>query len=176
MTINVNEICDGLPGITPISGKHLFEACVVCLTRQNHSFEGTKLAVSFDKQFEMTMTWDNIFNEQLDRTWKDQEYTTEHGAVCLAILTALKLTDFTVIERAVKKTGIDYWLGKKGDLLFQIKARLEISGIFNGSENEIYCRYNFKIKQTKQSDKSQLPAFIGIVEFNKPFIKFGEKI
>jgi hypothetical protein len=43
-----------------------------------------------------------------------------------------QLTQFTVIERSRKGTGFDYWLGSEdeaGELPFQNKVRLEVSGI-----------------------------------------------
>lgn len=175
MTINVNEICNELPGLTSVAGRYLFEACAVCLKRQNHSSSGTTLFFSGDAKIEMNMTWDDIYNENVDKTWKDQEYATEHGAVCLSILTVLKLTEYTVVERSRKKTGFDYWLGSKDDKLFQNKARLEVSGIFNGSESDIKRRYQVKIKQTDQSDSMKIPAFVGVVEFSRPHIMFGMK-
>jgi len=175
MTININDIYQGLPGLTTTSGKHLFEACIVCLTRQNHNSNGTKLSVYGDKQIDFTLTWDNIFDEQLDRTWADQFYATEHGAVCLVILLALKLTDYTIIEKSARKNGFDYWLGQKEDILFQKKARLEISGIFSGTEKDVNARYKVKVKQTNQSDTLNLTDYIGIVEFSKPIANFGTK-
>ena len=114
MKININDISQGLPGLTATSGKHLFEACVVCLNRQNHNHNGTKLSVYGDKKIDFTLTWDNIFDDQLDRTWADQFYATEHGAVCLAILLALKLTDYTIIEKSARKNGFDYYNPKTG--------------------------------------------------------------
>jgi hypothetical protein len=46
----------------------------------------------------------------------------------------LELTDYTIVERACKGTGFDYWLGDEDDDLFQWKARLEISGILKGTK------------------------------------------
>ena len=176
MTIDLKEISNGFPGLSQVSGQHLFESCVVCLTRQNHSNTGTTLEIKGDSSINSTLVWDNVFDDQLDRTWKDQFYATEHGAVCIAILLALKLTDYTIVEKSARKNGFDYWLGKKDDILFQKKARLEISGIFNGSEKDINKRYNVKVKQTEQSDALKIPAYIGIVEFSKPIANFGAKI
>jgi len=175
VTINLNEICDGLPGLTVTSGRHLFEACVVCLTRSNHDYQGTEFSVSGDQEIVFTITWDNIFNIQLDRTWADQFYATEHGAVCLAILLALKLTNYTIIEKSARKNGFDYWLGQKDDILFQKKARLEISGIFVGNVADVNQRFRVKVRQTDQSDGLQIPAYVGIVEFSNPTAKFGAK-
>jgi hypothetical protein len=175
MTINLNDICQGLPGLTTVSGRHLFEACVVCLARNNHNSIGTEFRVSGDMDIVYRLIWDNIFDDQLDRTWADQFYATEHGAVCLAILLALKLTDFTIIEKSARKNGFDYWLGQKDDILFQKKARLEISGIFIGDTGDVNQRFRVKVRQTDQSDNLKLSAYIGIVEFSKPMANFGLK-
>ena len=175
MTIDIDEIVQGLPGLSIVSGRHLFEACVVCLTRQNHISKGTAFYVYGDAKIDFNLTWENIFDEQLDRTWGDQFYATEHGAVCLAILLALKLTSYTIIEKSARKNGFDYWLGEKGDLLFQKKARLEVSGIFTGSSTDVNTRFKCKVKQTNQSDSLNIPAYIGIVEFSHPFANFGAK-
>jgi len=175
MTIDIHEISQGLPGLSKVSGQHLYESCVVCLTRHKHNNLGTSINIYGDKEINCSLIWDNIYNEQLDRTWADQFYATEHGAVCLAILLALKLTDFTIIEKSARKNGFDYWLGQKGDFLFQKKARLEISGIFKGAEKDVNARYKVKVKQTNQSDSLNLPAYVGIVEFSKPIANFGTK-
>lgn len=175
MTLDLTEIMEGLPGLSKVSGTHLYESCVVCLTRHNHNHTGTGLYLYGDSEINCNLVWENIFDDQLNRTWADQFYATEHAAVCLAILLALKLTDFTIIEKSARKNGFDYWLGKNGDILFQRKARLEISGIFNGSAKDLDKRYKVKVKQTNQSDSLNLPAYVGIVEFSNPIANFGMK-
>ncbi|TLV00490.1 hypothetical protein [Dyadobacter luticola] len=173
--MNIQTILDGLPGLSKTSASHLYEGCVVCLARHNHSYKGTQLALQGDATEEISLAWNNIFDDQLDRTWADQFYATEHGAVCLAILIALRLTDYTIVEKSARKNGFDYWLGKKDDILFQRKARLEISGIFKGKESDMLARHKVKIKQTNPSDNLLLPAYVGIVEFSKPMAIFGVK-
>jgi hypothetical protein len=175
MKIDLKEIYNGLPGLSKVSGRHLYEGCIVCLSRQNHNSSGTFLELIGDQNIITALTWDNIFDDQLDRTWKDQFYATEHGAVCISILIALKLTDYTIIEKSVRKNGFDYWLGEKDDILFQKKARLEVSGIFNGTDKDVSKRFKVKIKQTDQSDSLKIPAYIGVVEFSKPIANFGIK-
>lgn len=106
-------------------------------------------------------------HEQAKRCWNDLQEAVEHGAYGIAFLLIRELTDFTVIERARKGPGFDYWLGHD-DGLFQRKARLEVSGIQNGSESEVNYRAKEKMKQTKPSDGQGLPAYIVVVEFNQP--------
>jgi hypothetical protein len=105
------------------------------------------------------------------RCWNDEQYTTEQGAYGVAFLLILSLTDYTVIERSRKGTGFDYWLGKKEDqkdLPFKNSARLEVSGIRNGDVSKVNSRTLKKLKQVEPTDKTMLPAYIVIVEFNAP--------
>lgn len=176
MEIELREIEKGLPGITEITGKHLYEACAISLYRHSHNPIETDLTLfQNNDEIKVKLNWEDIFTEQLDRSWKDQYYATEHAAICISILLALKLTDYTVIERSARFNGFDYWLGEKGDLLFQKKARLEISGIFQDNVKTLNARYNVKVKQTKASDGLVIPAYIGIVELSSPMAKFGKR-
>lgn len=135
------------------------------------------MPVNGSSKQQFSLNWTGLYSDQLDRTWKDQEEATELGAVCLAVQLALKMTDYTVIERSAKTTGFDCWLGAATDdeLIFEKKARLEISGIFNGDSGSVNTRYKIKVKQTKQSDHSRLPAYIAIIEFSKPMAKLGDR-
>ena len=90
------------------------------------------------------------------------------GATGVAVLLAKQETDHVVIERSVKGTGIDYWLGDASDApLFQRKARLEISGILQGNDRAVGARVRQKLRQVARSN-CVLPAFVVVVEFGKP--------
>lgn len=173
-TLNLNKIKNGLPGITPRTANHLYEACMVCLHRSKHK-PGVIISLNGEKTKQYKLNWKDDFNEVTERTYQDQEYTTEHGAICISAMLAINETDYTIIERSKKRTGFDYWLGLKNDLLFRKAARLEISGIFKGNIDEIEYRYKKKVKQTEQSDSLKLPAYISIVEFSNPLAKFQKK-
>jgi hypothetical protein len=86
----------------------------------------------------------------------------------VAILLVDSLTEYHIVERSFKGTGFDYWLGPKKSRLFQKAARLEVSGIREGSTNAIDKRIREKVAQTKQSDVLNLPAFVVVVEFGTP--------
>ena len=172
--LEIKEIEKGLPGITPTAAGQLSEACMVCLHRSNHP-ENVTLTLTGDANKSYNLVWKDLFNEQIDRTYQDQEYTTEHGAVCISALLAIKETDYTIIERSRKGTGFDYWLGYKDAVPFINSARLEVSGIFKGGQKPLETRFKKKIKQTNQSDSTQLPAYVSIVEFSSPIAKFAKK-
>lgn len=178
--LDIRKIKNGLPGITPVAAAQLYEACVVCLHKSEHP-ENVPLKLIGDRAKEYNVIWKDDFNPQMDRTYKDQEYTTEHGAVCISAMIAINETDYTIIERSRKGTGIDYWLGYETELPFQRSARLEVSGIFNGQrkgqepEQAVEKRFRIKVNQSNQSDASRLPAYISVVEFSRPIAKFAEK-
>ena len=83
MTIHLPDIKNGMPGLTPGNGTFLYEGCIVCLARQKHDSIGTELNVDYgNEQMTFTMTWDNDFNTQVDKSYKDQDSATENGACC----------------------------------------------------------------------------------------------
>ncbi len=60
-------------------------------------------------------------------------------------------------------------------MLFQKKARLEVSGILQGDDMAMMNRFNAKVIQTEQSDDTVLPAYISIIEFSRPKAIFKTK-
>ena len=154
--------------------EHLLEACLVCLFRHNH-FSNLGFKVKGDQEIDFTLVWNSNFTHEMDNSWKEQDDATERGAECLSILLVQELTKYTIIERSVKTTGFDYWLGESNGILFQKKARLEISGIFKGNESKVNQRVKIKLEQVKQSNNLNIPAFVSVIEFSLPMGKFVSK-
>jgi hypothetical protein len=93
----------------------------------------------------------------------------EFGAEALALLLIKEKTPYTAIERAVKPSGIDYWLGYKNSkyIFSRFDARLEITGILTeSSSNTIKSRINKKLERTMISNV--FPVFISVIEFGEP--------
>lgn len=158
---------EGLPGISPSLGTTLAEASIICLHSHKH-VAGVELDVQGMVSQSFKILWEKEVTDQLQRSWEDEQDCTELGACAIAILLILELTPYTVIRRARKGTGIDYWLGYRNtDLIFQDSARLEISGILSGDAGNVRSRVNQKKRQTKPSDGS-LPAYVVVVEFSHP--------
>lgn len=173
--LNLLDIESGFPGMDIVSAKCSYVACMVCLHRNNHE-NGVSLELKGDITASVILQWEDYYDDQIDRSWKDQEYATEFGAICISAMLVRKCTDYTIIERSRKGTGFDYWLGYENEIPFLNSARLEISGIFKETEqNNVDKRFQIKKKQTNQSDESQLPAYISIVEFSKPKAIFAKK-
>lgn len=172
--IRIEDIKRGnIPGVSGGNAFFLCENAVVCLCRQNHQ-SGVEMTCCGIKEQPEVLEWETVFTDQMDRSYNDQEDATENGAVCISILYALHHTDYTILQRSRKKTGFDYWLGKKGDIIFQNAARMEVSGIFNGVKR-IDERVRQKLEQVRPSDNTGLEAFISVVEFSQPCIKFVKK-
>ncbi|MFY7786290.1 MAG: hypothetical protein ACOVQA_00335 [Thermoflexibacteraceae bacterium] len=109
--------------------------------------------------------------EQLKKSHKDKEYAVEDGAYCLAMLVIEYLTEFTVAEQATKRTGVDYFLNKKGDNSPNPSAKIEVSGILKGTKQQINQRIRQKVKQVQKGGFPELTAFVIVVEFSTPLIK-----
>lgn len=172
--LNLKEIEIGYPSLSKRKGGLLYEACIVTLSRQKHK-TGCVMSTTGNDNIEIRLEWPDRITEQIDRTHADQDEATEHAAECIGILLGLKLKGFTDVVRSRKGTGFDYYLGHKDDILFQNKARLEISGIFNGDEKLIKQRFTQKSKQTNRSDNFKIPAIISVTCFSMPHTQFDEK-
>ncbi len=132
-----------------------------------------QLKGDFETNFQVI--WENQITEQTKNSWNDTQDLTEFGASGVAILLILEMTDYTVIRRARKGEGIDYWLGEKDSASpFQDSARLEISGILEGNDSKIKARIKQKKEQTFPTD-GKFPAYISVIEFSKPVSHLEKK-
>ena len=157
-----------IPAVTPAIGGYQAEACGVCLESQGH-LPGTNLKVTGERHNDYSVIWPPVPAQAPSRGWDVSGDAVEHGAAGLAILLIIAETDYTVIERSVRGTGVDYWLGQDSAALpFQERARLEVSGILRGTEGEIATRVRQKLNQTRRSDYSRLPAYVVVIEFSRP--------
>jgi len=105
--------------------------------------------------------------EQIERSWGDADEATEDGASGVAFLLVLRLTDYTVIERSAKGTGIDYWLGHHDADPFERGARLECSGIAKSNESDVRARVRAKMKRAANA-KASPPVYVCVTEFGAP--------
>ena len=164
----------GMPGIESPLGESFAHAASVCLETGRHE-SGVTMPIEGDIRKSYPVFWEGI-DDQVRRSWADLQDATEMGAYGIAALVIVKLTEFTVIERARKGKGFDYWLGPKNKEaeLFQNAARMEVSGILIGDEGEIERRVRAKLAQVKPSP-GRHAAFIVVVEFGGPRTKMVRK-
>jgi hypothetical protein len=122
------------------------------------------------------LEWDAA-TSQMQCCYADPDEATEFGACGIAALLVQKLADLTIVARSRRGTGFDYWLGHRDDeLLFQGKARLEVSGIRKGTDAGVAAREQQKLKQVERyQPASPTPAVIVIVEFGAPRSRVANK-
>ena len=156
------------------------EACIWCMDHHGHS-NGVDLDVLFEKKnLTYQVCWsDEFIDIQKIRSHYNIDDALPFGAEIIAFFVCLAHTNFNYLNRAIRKTGIDYWLGFKDanpNLPFQNSGRLEVSGILAENEkNTVEQRIKDKIKQTAQSDKTTLPVYIVVVAFDRPYAKMVVK-
>jgi len=168
----LESLSTGVPTLTKIKADMLKEACIWCLTNCDHDNGVPIECIICDNNNCLSIKWnDDVDLDGILRAYNLDD-AVEFGAEAIALLLIREKTEFTTIERAVRGTGIDYWLGykdKNRNGLFSMRdARLEISGILKeSSSNTVKNRINTKLKQIKASNHT-FPVFISIIEFGKP--------
>jgi hypothetical protein len=111
---------------------------------------------------------------QAAATYRDRDVAAEQGAYAVAIAVLNQLHGYKVVERSVKGTGFDFWVGTTtGGLPFQNKVRLEASGIFKG-QSRVVARLKSKLKQMAPSDESG-SGFAVVAEFGRPTVAVGKR-
>jgi hypothetical protein len=160
-------------GLTKTKTSMLKESCVWCLTKCEHS-NGVMIESLFcDRYGCYRVVWDedSINLKDIFRAYNSDD-AIEFGAEAIALLLIKEHTPYTAIERAVKGTGIDYWLGYKSNnpniLFSKTDARLELTGILEEKgTNTIKNRIKKKMKQTEASNRT-FPVYISVIEFSRP--------
>lgn len=177
----LDSLGTGIPVASPGKTLLLMETCVWCLLHQNHA-NGVKLKlIEIENDVEkckndvfFEVYWPKHLDTKTIFRSYNQEDATQFGAEAIALLLVREHTKFTVIERAVTSTGIDYWLGFKNankNHIFHRAARLEISGILaENPSNTVTSRINIKLKQTQPTDHT-FQVYIIVTEFSKPWTK-----
>ena len=198
--LNLNDLATGgNPGITAEKGAALAQAAAVCLEEQGHQ-EGTLFTILGNvSNRTCPLAWPPV-NLQGRRTWNDDQEATAEGASGIAALLANREIGHQVILRSRKSTpqdptGFDYWLGDDNianvsdaertateSLALQLaddnlvaRARMEISGIRQGSDTAIRARTRLKLNQMNVSDELGLPGYATVVEFGRPLAEVRRK-
>lgn len=164
------------PGWSLTFGACCAEAAAVCLAESGHS-ERVSLQIEGIQTCTIELERD-VVDATMQRFNADKEVATEYGAYGIAALLMPYLTNLTVIERSIKGKGFgfDFWLGEVGDTtaVFQRKARLEVSGIRQGTEAAIQSRAKIKLRQIEPSD-TIAPGYVAVIEFGTPKARVIEK-
>ena len=173
MKFSFAELAEGKLGISARSGSALAESAEFCLDYHDHP-KPVPLKLSGDITGTGSLEWSAPNAQTASRTYADRKRATEDGACALAIVVVTQTSGFPAVMKASQGTGVDYWLTENDDTNLFL-ARLEVSGILEGSASHIRTREQIKIEQTKKSDETKLPAYTTIVEFGSPEVKITKR-
>lgn len=174
--LHLDTLKEGLPGVTKTVGSFLAEAAALCLESNGHQ-SGLTIQLGGDVETSFQLFWTDVVTEQVKKTWKDKNESSEYGATAIAILVLLGLTDFIISERGIQTGTADYLLTTKenNSNLQNLKppiAHLEVSGIWGEKPgNTINVRLRDKKKQVKAAIDRGETVFIIVTEFGIPKTK-----
>lgn len=141
--MRLEELSDGMPGLTPAVGRTLAEAASVCLSESKH-LHPVILNQFGISALSVTLSALSV-DDQMRRSHADLQDAVEFGACGIAIFSVKHNTGLVVVERASKGKGFDYWIGEEGqEVFFQGLRRLEVSGILKGDKRDIEKRVKAK--------------------------------
>jgi hypothetical protein len=173
-TVSVLPLDPGSSGLLDGIVEYMGSCAAVCLEKNAHA-SGVLMLLEGDYSTKFRLTW-SVLSEKHHRTCADIQEATEFGAYGVAILMVRETTGKTVVQRAAKGPGFDFWVGDEEDLdlPFQGLTRLEVSGILQGNIGSIRARINQKKKQVTPSD-DRGPAIIAVVDFGGPLTRMESK-
>lgn len=184
-TLVLEDLKQGLPGLTEDAGGSLRENAMVCLNSQGYSSGVHCEMKSLKKTCSiLRINWTGDVTDQMRNTWYDRREASEFGAAGLAILVILSRTKYTVLRRMDidEDTGMDYWLsnsnsaGSVSENFLQGDARLEVAGRRRENTKKIEKLVRDKLKRSKKSDGTGTPAYVVVVEFSKPVVYFETRM
>ena len=154
---------------------YIYQSILMCMQEHNH-LPGVPCDI---KDFEESLAaaeilWTREFSEKIAKMFGVPSNAAELAGEGIAFLTILAITDYTILERSNKGTGVDFWLGYKDDVAesnFQRAARMEVKGrtrLENDSQIRDVVRKG--LKQTRRSAATRLPAYVILTEFSRPVI------
>ncbi len=174
-TLDLNNLEEGIPVITPVIGAYIAQAAAVALAVNGHSSGVTLKMTGFEKE-EFQIVWEEKIEKNTLKSWADLKEAAEYGAVAIAILVLMEMGEYNYFERMHQGAGFDYWLDTYNgadweENIQEKKARLEISGILKESKsNSIKMRLGIKTKQVKKGNFT-MPALVAVVAFSEPKIE-----
>ena len=185
ITIVLEDLKRGYPGLDKDTGGSHRIAAMVCLDSQKHASGVNCETKSLKKTRSMLrLTWNAAVTQQMKNTWYDRREASEMGAAGLAILVILAFTEYTILRRMDidEKTGMDYWLSKSANVgnltenFLKGDARLEVAGRRSASTGTIRDIVQSKLKRSKKSDDTGTPAYIVVVEFSSPVVYIEKRM
>jgi len=172
-TFTLESLSERTLAITPGAVGFYKENCMVCFHHNGHK-SGVTLMVKYkDTTTDFQILWVGDVTQQMLLAYQESKRATDNAACAIAMVLVRELTGFVSFEQSVLGTTIDYYLKDQAtddDLIFNRVARLEASGILTENEgNTVEGRIREKLDRLEA--EADLPDFIVVVEFGKPWSK-----
>ncbi len=171
--LDLDQLNDAITELDQSLADYLYSAAVMCLHyNEHHSGVKCELRNLESTLAQAAIVWTKPYSEKIRRTFGETGYAVEFAAEGLSCLTIRAFTKYKIVERSVKKDGVDFWLADEYDVYpFQHTARMESKGITKArSDSDIRNAVSRGITQSKQSDHTLLPAYIIATDFGQPVI------
>lgn len=184
ISFNLDNLSERIPAIPGDANAYHGFMCRICLDDQSHP-SGVILNVHWQREITpVIIQWSGEVSERDKRGARDERKATDYGACALTLLFIDYFTDYTAYEQSVTGDTIDYFLAPKAmlaellqeeTLIFNAPgtypiAYLESSGIRCENEgNTVNAR--IAAKKRRLNTTEDLPTFIAVIEFSKPYAK-----
>ncbi len=156
-------LLDRHPGLSTGIATCMVEAAGVALARRHHP--PTLVRVNDDaRSVELSVAWREP-DARVARAWRDPGRATEWAAEALAIVAIDALRGLVVVDRALRGSQVDFYLGRAGDNL-EHAAALEVAGV---DEGPIKGTVRAKAVQARRN-QDRLPALAAAVRFREPYV------
>lgn len=175
IVLNVDDLTTDIPALTRSFAGLMQEAIAMCMREHNHL-----PGVSCDLRDFATVlaraevVWTNEFTDRIAKAFGSTANAAELAGEGMAILTIIAMTDYTIVERSIKGSGVDFWLGHIEDTTektIQRAARMEVKGRTRiESDGRIHSAVRAGMKQTTRSAATKLPVCVVLTEFSRPII------
>src|SRR5687767_11504951 len=109
----LDKLASDFPNIPASVSDYYALAAVIALDHNGHASQAP-LRVEGMVEGRYPVTWNLVVSDASRRAWRNLFLAAEKGAEGIAILIA-HLLGYTVVEQAIRDTGIDWWLGDEGD-------------------------------------------------------------
>lgn len=169
--LKLDELKNGLPGVSKNIAAFLVEAAVICLDQNGHR-SGVEIIITGIRNEIFQVEWSDSVSPELVQSWQDLKEATEYGATALAVLLVHPITGLYVTGRVPQSEQSDYILQnpeKYTQGVTEPDAFLEVSGIFKEKVgNTLNMRIQKKKKHIQKGARRNYPTYVIVVEFSSP--------
>jgi hypothetical protein len=166
-TLDPEALRERHPALSPGVALAGVEACAVCLVRRHEPPTTTSIEDAGDTAELRLMR--ELPSESVRRAWREQAQATEKGAEILAILCVETRRGLVAVDRALRGSRVDYYLGEPGGGL-EGAAVLEVGGIDDGNIKRLLERK--RLQASRNPDR--LPALAAAVRFADPRVMIAD--